>query len=317
MKRVLVTGAAGFIGSWLCERLLSRGDAVLGVDAMVDNYDPAIKRRNLTAALASDRFRLEEIDICDETRIRAAFEAFRPDVVVHLAARAGVRASLQDPNMYHRVNVIGSQHILDACRDFAPGHVVFASSSSVYGGSTAVPFTEDDPVARPISPYAATKRMNELQAHVYHHVYGVRVTLLRFFTVYGPRQRPDMAIHKFVRLISRGEPVPMFGDGSTRRDYTYIGDIIDGVVRCVDRPFDYEVMNLGEHHTTSLAELIDLIARHVGRPAVIDPQPVQPGDVSITYASIEKAQRLIGYAPRTSMEEGIARFVRWRRETCA
>ena len=317
MKRVLVTGAAGFIGSWLCERLLSRGDAVLGVDAMVDNYDPAIKRRNLTAALASDRFRLEEADICDEARIRAAFEAFRPDVVVHLAARAGVRASLQDPSMYHRVNVIGSQHILDACRDFAPSHVVLASSSSVYGGSTAVPFTEDDPVARPISPYAATKRMNELQAHVYHHLYGVRVTLLRFFTVYGPRQRPDMAIHKFVRLISQEDPVPMYGDGSSRRDYTYIDDIIDGVVRCVDRPFDYEVMNLGEHHTTSLAELIDLIARHLGRSAVIDPQPVQPGDVSITYASVEKAQRLIGYAPRTSMEEGIARFVRWRRETCA
>lgn len=317
MKRVLVTGAAGFIGSWLCERLLSRGDAVLGVDAMVDNYDPAIKRRNLAEALASDRFRLEEIDICDEARVRAAFEGFRPDVVVHLAARAGVRASLLDPSMYHRVNVIGSQHILDACRDFAPSHVVVASSSSVYGGSTAVPFTEDDPVARPISPYAATKRMNELQAHVYHHVYGVRVTLLRFFTVYGPRQRPDMAIHKFVRLISRGEPVPMYGDGSTRRDYTYIDDIIDGVVRCVDRPFDYEVMNLGEHHTTSLTELVDLIARHVGRSAVIDPQPVQPGDVSITYASVEKAQRLIGYAPRTSMEEGIARFVRWYRETCA
>ena len=316
MRRVLVTGAAGFIGSWLCERLLARGDAVFGVDAFNDYYDPAIKRRNLSSALASDRFRIAELDICDEGGLRAAFSEFHPHVVVHLAARAGVRASIQDPNLYHRVNVIGSQHVLDACRDFRPSHLVFASSSSVYGGSTAVPFTEGDPVSAPISPYAATKRMNELQSHVYHRVHGLRVTLLRFFTVYGPRQRPDMAIHKFVHLISRGEPVPMFGDGSTQRDYTYIDDIIDGVVRCVDQPFDYEIMNLGESRTTSLAELVGLIARHVGRPAVIERLPDQPGDMPITYASVDKARRLIGYAPATTMDEGIRRFVRWfeRRE---
>ncbi|HEX72118.1 MAG TPA: NAD-dependent epimerase/dehydratase family protein, partial [Candidatus Hydrogenedentes bacterium] len=215
--------------------------------------------------------------------------------------------------LYHRVNVIGSQHVLDACRDFAPSHLVFASSSSVYGGSTAVPFAESDPVMRPISPYAATKRMNELQAHVYSHLYGVRVTMLRFFTVYGPRQRPDMAIHKFTRAILRGEPVPMFGDGSTRRDYTYIDDIIDGVLRCVDTPFDYEIFNLGEQRTTTLCDLIAIIEKAVGKAAVIDRKPPQPGDVEVTYADISHARDRLGYDPRFDMEEGVRRFVDWFR----
>jgi UDP-glucuronate 4-epimerase len=245
--------------------------------------------------------------------VRGVFERERPDVVVHLAARAGVRPSLKDPNLYHRVNVIGSQHILDACRDFKPSHLVFASSSSVYGGSTDVPFKETDPVMRPISPYAATKRMNELQAHVYSHVYGVNVTMLRFFTVYGPRQRPDMAIHMFTRALLQGDAIPMFGDGTTRRDYTYIDDIIDGVVRCVDRPFRYEIFNLGEHHTTSLRELIDLVAKHTGQPARIDQKSLQPGDVEITYADINHARDLLGYNPVFTMDEGIARFVAWYR----
>ncbi|MCP4643002.1 MAG: NAD-dependent epimerase/dehydratase family protein, partial [bacterium] len=260
MKRILITGGAGFIGSHLAERLLERGDCVAVIDNFNDYYGPAVKRGNIAAACENDRYALHEADIRDETRLREIFEAERPDVVVHLAARAGVRPSLQDPNLYHRVNVIGSQHILDACRAFEPSHLVFASSSSVYGGSTDVPFTEENPVTRPISPYAATKRMNELMAHVYSHVYGLNVTLLRFFTVYGPRQRPDMAIHKFTRLIDNGEPVPMFGDGSTRRDYTYVDDIMDGLVKAVDTPFKYEIFNLGEHHTTSLRELIDLIS---------------------------------------------------------
>ncbi len=226
-----------------------------------------------------------------------------------------MRPSLQDPNLYHRVNVIGGQHILDACRDFGPSHLVFASSSSVYGGSTAVPFTEDDPVMRPISPYAATKRMNELQAHVYSHLYGLHVTMLRFFTVYGPRQRPDMAIHKFTRNLLRGEPIPVFGDGSTRRDYTYIDDIVQGLLGCVDTPLRYEILNLGESRTTTLAELVEMVARHAGRPAVIDRRPVQPGDVEITYADISRARRLVGYAPRFDMDEGIRRFVAWYRQT--
>ncbi len=313
MKRVLITGAAGFIGSHLADALLARGDRVFGLDEFNDYYDPAVKRRNLAGALRSDRFTLYEADICDEARLREIFEKSRPEVVVHLAARAGVRPSIREPNLYHRVNVIGSQHVLDACRDFTPSHLVFASSSSVYGGSRAVPFCESDPVMRPISPYAATKRMNELQAHVYSHLYGVRVTMLRFFTVYGPRQRPDMAIHKFTRAILRGEPVPMFGDGSTRRDYTYIDDIIDGVVRCVDTPFDYEIFNLGEQRTTTLRDLIAIIEKAVGKAAVIDCKPLQPGDVEITHADISHARTHLGYNPRFDMEEGVRRFVEWFR----
>ena len=314
MKRILVTGAAGFIGSHLVEHLLERGDRVAGLDDFNDCYDPAVKRRNLSVALGNDRFKLYEADICDEAGLREVFEWEHSDVVVHLAARAGVRPSLKEPNLYHRVNVIGGQHILDACRDFRPSHLVFASSSSVYGGCTEVPFKEDNPVHRPISPYAATKRMNELQGHVYSHVYGLNVTMLRFFTVYGPRQRPDMAIHMFTKAILDGNPVSMFGDGSTRRDYTYIDDIIDGVIRCVDRPFRYEIFNLGEQHTTSLRELIDLVSKHCGKPARIEQKPSQPGDVEITYADIDHAREVLGYNPRFTMDEGIRRFVAWYRQ---
>tara|TARA_R110001592_G_scaffold189189_3_gene434625 strand:+ start:229 stop:1188 length:960 start_codon:yes stop_codon:yes gene_type:complete len=315
MKRVLITGVAGFIGSHLADALLARGDAVIGVDCFNTYYDPAIKHRNIAAARENERFSLHEVDICDETALNGVFSEAKPEVVVHLAARAGVRPSLEDPNLYHRVNVIGGQHILDACRHHKPSHLVFASSSSVYGGSVDVPFRESDPVMTPVSPYAATKRMNELQAHVYQHVYGVRSTMLRFFTVYGPRQRPDMAIHKFVKRILAGEPIPMFGDGSTLRDYTYIDDIIDGVVRCVDTPFDYEIFNLGESHTTSLRELITLLEQHTGKTAIIDRQPMQAGDVVTTYANVDHAREKLGYTPRFTMDEGIARFVTWYGET--
>jgi len=311
--RILVTGAAGFIGSQVTDALIARGDTVVGVDNFNDFYDPAIKRDNIAGALGSGAFELSELNICDEAALRDAFERTKPEVVVHLAARAGVRPSIEDPNLYHRVNVIGSQHILDACRDFKPSHLVFASSSSVYGGSPNVPFTEKDPVMRPVSPYAATKRMNEMQAHVYSHVYGLKVTMLRFFTVYGPRQRPEMAIHKFARLIDQGKPIPMFGDGSALRDFTYIDDIVDGVVRCVDRPFDYEIFNLGESHTTSLRDLIDLVAKHVGKPATIERHPWNPADVPQTYADISHARECLGYDPHTTMEEGISRFVAWYR----
>jgi UDP-glucuronate 4-epimerase len=314
VKRILITGAAGFIGSSVADALLARGDAVIAIDNFNHYYDPDIKRTNIAEAAANPNYVLLEVDICDRDRIEAIFASEQPDVVLHLAARAGVRPSLKDPNLYHRVNVIGSQHILDACRGSSASHLVFASSSSVYGGSTEVPFTEENPVARPISPYAATKRMNELMAHVYSHVYGLKVTMLRFFTVYGPRQRPDMAIHKFTHLIDRGEHVPMFGDGSTQRDYTYIDDCVQGVVAAIDRPFAYEIVNLGEHHTTCLRDLIDLIAKHVGKSARIEQLPLQPGDVTITYADIEKARRLLGYSPGFSMDEGIRRFVQWYRE---
>ena len=315
MKTILITGVAGFIGSHLAEALIHRGDTVVGIDNFNDYYDPAIKRGNLHALSASAQFTLLEADICDEPVLRRAFDVHKPDVVVHLAARAGVRPSLEDPNLYHRVNVIGGQHILDACRDYKPSHLVFASSSSVYGGCTEVPFAETNPVMRPISPYAATKRMNELQAHVYSHLYGLHVTMLRFFTVYGPRQRPDMAIHKFTKLILEGKSIPMFGDGATRRDYTYIDDITHGLIQCVDRPFQYEIFNLGESHTTSLSELIALIEKHTGCTAKIDRKPLQPGDVEITYANIDHARELLGYNPQFTMDEGVKRFVAWYRET--
>ena len=314
MKRVLITGAAGFIGSHLCEALLARGDAVIGLDEFNDYYDPAIKHRNIARSLTHPAFTLHEQDICDEAALRDTFARERPDVVVHLAARAGVRPSIKEPNLYHRVNVIGGQHVLDACKDFPVSHLVFASSSSVYGGSNEVPFTETNPVARPVSPYAATKRMNELQAHVYSHLYGLNVTMLRFFTVYGPRQRPDMAIHQFTRRILDGQPVPMFGDGSSKRDYTYIDDIVQGLLQTVDTPFRYEIFNLGESRTTSLRELITLIEKHSGKQALIEGKPLQPGDVFITYADITHARNALGYNPRFGMDEGIARFVEWFRE---
>jgi UDP-glucuronate 4-epimerase len=314
MRKVLITGAAGFIGSSLADRLLERGDRVVGIDNFDPYYDTAIKRRNLESALAHDAYRFQELDILNEQAIFDLIGMERPDVIVHLAARAGVRPSLADPNLYHRVNVIGSQHIIDACRAFPVSHVVWASSSSVYGGSTAVPFTEEDPVMRPISPYAATKRMNELMGHVYSHIYGLNITMLRFFTVYGPRQRPDMAISKFTRLMDCGEPVPMYGDGTTRRDYTYIEDILDGLMKSVDTPFRYEIFNLGESRTITLREMIDTIARHVGKEARIDVQPLQPGDVEITYANIDKARRMLGYDPQFPFDEGVRRYVEWYRK---
>lgn len=314
MKTVLVTGVAGFIGSHLADALLRRGDRVVGLDNFNDYYDPAIKRANLNEAMRDPQFVLHEVDICEEGRVRDIFEETRPDVVVHLAARAGVRPSLQDPKLYHTVNIIGSQHILDACRDFGPGHLVMASSSSVYGGITQVPFQESMDISRPISPYAATKRMNELMGHVHHHVYGLNVTLLRFFTVYGPRQRPDMAIHKFVKLIAAGEPVPMFGDGTTRRDYTYIDDIISGVLSAIDRPFGYEVINLGEQATISLEDLIELIRAQMNVDVRIDRKPMQPGDVTVTHADISKARQMLDYDPQYSMEQGIREFLEWYRK---
>jgi UDP-glucuronate 4-epimerase len=311
MKTVLVTGAAGFIGSHLCERLLDRGDRVVGLDCFNDYYDPAIKRANLTTANANEQFSLHETDICDREMLFEVFRTARPDVVVHLAARAGVRPSLLDPQLYHEVNVKGSQNLLDACREHTVLNLVFASSSSVYGGSDRIPFREDDPVHGPVSMYAATKRMNELQAHVHSHLYGLNVSMMRFFTVYGPRQRPDMAINKFTKMISAGQPIPMFGDGTTRRDYTYIDDIIDGLVRAVDRPFRYEIFNLGESETTELRELVQIMGEALGVEPIIEPHPLQPGDVPLTYADISKSRELLGYDPQVKIREGVRRYVEW------
>ncbi|MBI1321402.1 MAG: NAD-dependent epimerase/dehydratase family protein [Candidatus Hydrogenedens sp.] len=311
MSTILITGAAGFIGSHLSERLLARADRVAGLDCFNDYYDPAIKRANLTASHSHPEFSLHETDICHREALFEVFRTVRPDVVVHLAARAGVRPSLLDPQLYHEVNVKGSQNLLDACREYPVQNLVFASSSSVYGGSDRVPFREDDPVHGPVSMYAATKRMNELQAHVHSHLYGLNVSMMRFFTVYGPRQRPDMAINKFTRMIAAGQPIPMFGDGTTRRDYTYIDDIVDGLVRTIDRPRPYEVYNLGESDTTELRELIQLLGELLGVEPVIDHQPLQPGDVPLTYADISKARELLGYDPQVPIREGLRRYVEW------
>jgi UDP-glucuronate 4-epimerase len=308
---VLITGGAGFIGSHLAERLLEAGRRVVVLDNFNTYYDPAVKRRNISSVQGDANYRLVEGDLLDRQTLFELFHEERPEVVAHLAARAGVRPSLEDPALYHRVNILGSQNIMEACRETGPSHLVWASSSSVYGGSKEVPFREDNPVARPVSPYAATKRMNELMAHVEHHVYGLNVTMLRFFTVYGPRQRPDMAIHKFTRLIDAGEPVPMFGDGMTARDYTYIDDIVDGLVRCVERPFGYEIINLGGHRTTQLRDLIGLIGKALGKEPRIERKPEQPGDVPLTYADVAKAGRLLDYAPQTPIEEGVGKFAAW------
>ena len=310
MARVLVTGGAGFIGSHVCEQLLARGDTVTVLDNFNDFYDPALKRGNLAAL---GQARIVEGDIRDADLVRRLFSEEPYDVLLHLAAMAGVRPSLADPLHYEDVNVRGTLVLLEELRRHPGTRLVFASSSSVYGASEHVPFTEDADIHRPVSPYAATKRAGELVCYTHHHLYAIPTTCLRFFTVYGPRQRPEMAIHKFVRATLRGEPIPFFGDGSSRRDYTYIDDIVDGVLRAIDRCRGYEIYNLGESRTTSLSELVGLIGEVCGREPVLDRQPAQPGDVPITYADVSKARAQLGYEPRTTVEEGLRRFLDWYR----
>jgi UDP-glucuronate 4-epimerase len=311
MNRTLVTGGAGFIGSHLCEALLARGDEVTVLDNFNDFYDPAIKRRN---AAALDGARVVEGDFRDAALVSRLFDEGRFDVVVHLGAMAGVRPSLLDPLHYEDVNVRGTLVLLEEIRRRGGVRLVFASSSSVYGANEDVPFREDADIHHPVSPYAATKRAGELMCFTFHHLYGIPTTCLRFFTVYGPRQRPEMAIHKFVRMTLAGEPIPFFGDGTTRRDYTYIDDIVDGVVRSIDRCEGYEIYNLGESETTSLSELVAAIGEACGREPVLDRQPMQPGDVVVTYADVSKARERLGYAPRTLVAEGLRRFLDWYRE---
>ena len=308
--KVLVTGGAGFIGSHVGEALLARGDRVTVLDNFNDYYDPAIKRSN--AALLSGA-RIVEGDIRDQTLVQSLFRETKLDAVVHLAAMAGVRPSLVDPLYYGDVNVRGTQILLREVEHRPGVRFVFASSSSVYGSNDKVPFREDEDIHHPISPYAATKRAGELLCFTHHHLYGIRTSCLRFFTVYGPRQRPEMAIHKFVAACLAGKAIPFYGDGSTRRDYTYVDDIVDGVVRALDRCEGYEIYNLGESQTTSLAELVSMIGEACGKEPVLDRQPLQPGDVTITYADVSKAREKLGYDPRTPVREGIERFVRWYR----
>ena len=308
---VLVTGGAGFIGSHVVERLLERGDTVTTLDDFNDFYDPALKRRN--AAAFASKARVVEADICNEIALRELFLTGRFDTIVHLAARAGVRGSLAHPQLYTRVNVAGTQTLLELAREFGVKKFVFASSSSVYGVNQKLPFNEDDPIQKPISPYAATKLAGEALCHVYHHLYGLEMVCLRFFTVYGPRQRPDLVIYKFTQAILAGKPIEVYGDGHTARDYTYIDDILQGVMATVERSFGFEIINLGESHTVELRALIALIEKATGKTAQINRQPMQPGDVPITYADISKARRLLGYNPQVPIEDGIARFVEWYR----
>ena len=313
MKSILVTGGAGFIGSHLVDRLLSEGDwRISVVDDFNDFYSPSIKRENIREHLANQRYQLVEADIRNSASLEKAFAETHFDCIVHLAARAGVRPSLKEPRLYVETNVNGTLNVLEMARRHGVKQFVFGSSSSVYGVNEKVPFAEEDPIFNPISPYAATKAAGELICHTYSHLYDMRIVCLRFFTVYGARQRPDLAIHKFAKLISEGKPIPVFGDGSTRRDYTHIDDIIAGVRAAVDYDrTNYEVINLGESRTVELRELIALIENELGTRAEIDRQPPQPGDVPQTFADISKARRLLNYNPQTQIEIGIERFIEW------
>lgn len=315
-KNILVTGGAGFIGSHLVDLLLGEGSwTVTVVDDLNDFYSPEIKRANIAGHLSNSNVKFIEADIRDVPALRNVFVEGRFDVIVHLAARAGVRPSLSEPRLYFETNVTGTLNLLELAREFGIKQFVNASSSSVYGINGKVPFAEDDRIHQPISPYAATKAAAELLCHTYSHLHDIRTVCLRFFTVYGARQRPDLAIHKFTKLISEGKPIPMFGDGSTRRDYTYVDDIIQGVRAAIDYDGSiHEVINLGESQTVELTELIALIERSLGKKAVIDHQPMQPGDVPITFADITKARHLFNYDPTTKIADGIPKFVEWFRE---
>lgn len=312
-KKILVTGGAGFIGSHLVDRLLAEGEwQVTVVDDLNDFYDPAIKRANISAHLASPDYSLVEADIRGSTALETVFVKTSFDCIVHLAARAGVRPSLSEPKLYVETNINGTLNLLELAKKFDVKQFVFGSSSSVYGINGKVPFAENDRIHQPISPYAATKAAGELLCHTYSHLHNIRTVCLRFFTVYGARQRPDLAIHKFTRLITEGKPIQMFGDGTTRRDYTYIDDIIQGVRASIDYTGSmHEVFNLGESQTVELKELIALIEENVGKRALVDHQSMQPGDVPITFADISKSKKLLGYNPRTRVVDGIPKFVEW------
>jgi UDP-glucuronate 4-epimerase len=312
-KTILVTGGAGFIGSHLVGHLLREGGwEVTVVDDLNDFYSPDIKRANLKTVRESGEFRFVEADIRCSESLRHIFDETNFECIVHLAARAGVRPSLSQPKLYAETNIDGTLNLLELARDFEVPQFVFGSSSSVYGINGKVPFAEDDRIHQPISPYASTKAAGELMCHTYSHLFNIRTVCLRFFTVYGARQRPDLAIHKFSRLISEGMPIQVFGDGETRRDYTYIDDIIQGVRASIDYTgAKHEVFNLGESETTELNRLIELLEENLGKKAVIDRQPMQPGDVPITFADISKARKLLNYDPRTKIEQGIPKFVEW------
>lgn len=315
--RVLLTGCAGFIGSHLLCRLLAQGHEVLGVDNFDPFYAKSLKLRNLEEHTAVANFQFLEADLADSgayKKLKFLIGVEPIDAVIHLAAKAGVRPSIEDPLGYQRANVIGTQNLLEFARDLDIKQFVFASSSSVYGVNPDVPWKESNNVIKPISPYASTKVSGELLGHVYSHLFGIRFVALRFFTVYGPRQRPDLAINKFVRHIDQGQSIPVFGDGSTRRDYTYVEDTVSGILAALEyKDSIYEIFNLGNDQTVTLKELIQTIESVVGKKACMDRQPEQPGDVPQTWAEISKARDLLGYNPQIKLREGIEKFYDWWR----
>lgn len=303
--KILVTGAAGFIGSHSAKALLARGDSVYGIDNFNDYYEVAQKEKN------AEGQKIFRVDISDEAAIDKIFAEIKPDVLLHLAARAGVRASIADPELYHEVNVVGTNILLEACRRHGVNRVVFASSSSVYGNQKKTPFSETDETENPISPYAATKRAAENLCYSYSKMHGLKITVLRFFTVYGPSGRPDMAPLMFTKAIDAGETIKRFGDGSSKRDYTFIDDIVSGILSAVDNPFDFEIINLGNNKPEELRTLISTIEKHLGKTAKIEELPMQAGDVEMTYADIRKAERLLHYSPKTTLEQGIEKLIKW------
>lgn len=311
--RYLVTGGAGFIGSHVVDRLLSLGHTVAVADCFDDFYDRRHKDANLRAARSHPRCSVYELDLRDAAAVNSACAAAKPDVVIHLAARAGVRPSIENPRLYFEMNVGGTLNVLEAARRLGPARVVFASSSSVYGNLEKVPFSEDDPTDRPISPYAAGKKMGEHLCHTYHAAYGLSAVCLRFFSVYGPRNRPDMAVAKFTRAVEFGEPVPMYGDGSSARDYTYIDDVVDGILAAADRCEGFDIFNLGRSEPIHLRDLIDAVAAAVGKPARVQVLPAKPGDVERTCADIARSRARLGYDPQIPLSEGLARYVAWFR----
>jgi UDP-glucuronate 4-epimerase len=316
-KTVLVTGAAGFIGSHVAQALLARGDRVVGLDNLNDYYDPARKRSNLAeireTAKEPSRFTFVQGDVRDRGMLADLFRRHAFDAVAHLAAMAGVRVSMDDPHLYYDVNLIGTLNLLDAVRDRDVGNLVFASTSSVYGDTKQIPFVESDPCDRPLAPYPASKRAAEMLGFSYHHLYGCSFTAVRFFTVYGPRGRPDMMAYKVLDNIFFGLEVPLYNNGQMHRDWTYIDDIVSGVVAAVDVPLGYETINLGRGEPVLLADFVRLIEELAGRPANLIPRPMADADIAYTYADVSRARRLLGYDPQTSVREGVTRFWDWYR----
>jgi UDP-glucuronate 4-epimerase len=309
--KILITGGAGFIGSHLADELIARGERVTVIDEFNDFYDPKLKRENVAPHLSNPAYRLVEGDIRDTQKVLELFEEARFDAVVHLAARAGVRPSIQEPLLYEQVNCVGTLNLLEAARKTGVGNFVFASSSSVYGINSKVPFSEGDPITCPISPYATTKRAGELMCYTYSHLYKLPATCLRFFTVYGERGRPDMAVAKFTRLIHENKPIQVYGDGSAQRDFTYVGDIKEGLMKAIYSPSRYEIVNLGGANTIELKRLIELIEGSLGKKARIEYLPPVPGDVPITFADVAKARKLLGFSAAVRIGEGVERYVKW------